>query len=127
MTMKAVYTLLLLLVGNMALGQNTIKAEAEKMGKALLSKDYNSFVNYTYPKLVKDMGGREKMIETARKQMDDVAQQGVRFLSITYGEPSVIIKEKDELQATLPQEMIFETTEGKVQAKSTIIAVSDND
>lgn len=97
------------------------------MGKALMSKDYSSFVSYTYPNILKDMGGRDKMVETVKKQMADLEAQGVKILSLSYGEPSAIIKEKKELQATLSQEMIFETAEGKVQAKSTLIAISTDD
>lgn len=97
------------------------------MGKALVNKDYSSFINYTYPKILKDMGGRDKMMETVKKQMADLETQGVKILSLSYGEPSTIIKEKNELQATLSQEMIFETAEGKVQTKSTLIAISTDD
>jgi hypothetical protein len=73
---------------------------------------------------VKDLGGKEKMIATLKKQMGDFDAQGVKILSITYGEPSSIIKEKAELQATIPQQMVFVTQEGKIQSTSSLIAVS---
>lgn len=125
--MKTVYLSFLLLIHYTVYGQNTIRSDAQKMGKALVEKDYDTYVNYTYPKLMKDMGGREKMKETISKQMEDLEKQGIKILSVTYDEPSVIIKEKKELQATLPQHMQFESSNGKVTAQTTIIAVSQDD
>lgn len=125
--MKTVYLLLLLLFPFTVCGQSSIQSDAENMGKALVAKDYDIYVNYTYPKLMKDMGGRGKMKETIRKQMEDLENQGIKIISVTYGEPSVIIKEKKELQATLPQHMQFESANGKITAQTTIIAISQDD
>ena len=125
--MKFSFLVLFTFLYQVSFAQNTIKADAEVMGKALVTKDYNAYISYTYPKLMKDMGGRDKMTETIKKQMDDLEKQGIKILSITYGEPSVIIKEKQELQATLPQEMQFQTADGKVKARTTIIAISQDD
>lgn len=125
--MKIFRILLFLLFPFMVHGQNALRTDAEMMGKALIAKDYDTYVNYTYPKLMKDMGGREKMKETIKKQMEDLENQGVKILSVTYGEPSVIIKEKKELQATVPQHMQFESSNGKVTTQTTVIAISQDD
>lgn len=126
--MKSIFSLLVALtcMFSISFAQETILTDADRMAKALIESDYNTFLNYTYPKILKDMGGRKKMQETIKKQMDDLSLQGVKILSITYGEPNVIIKEKDELQTTLLQEMTFDTKEGKIQTKSSIIAISTN-
>jgi len=104
-----------------------IRRDAETMGKALVDKDYANYVNFTYPKILKDMGGKEKMIVTIKKQMDDVNAQGAHIVSISFDKPSVIVKEKNELQATVPQTVIFETANGKMEARNTLIAISADD
>ncbi len=124
--MKIFSFFLVLLLPYAGIGQNNLRADAGKMGKALAEKNYEVYLNYTYPKLLKDMGGREKMKQTIQTQMEDLERQGIKILSVSYGEPSVIIKEKKELQATLPQQITFESTNGKVTAQSTIIAISQD-
>lgn len=127
-SMKKITVFVFLLFSALCMqAQTTIKTDAETMGNALMNKDYETYVHYTYPKILKDMGGKEKLKTTLQQQMEALSAQGVKILSVTYGEPSVIIKEKNELQATIPQYMTFETEEGKVESQSTLIAISTDD
>lgn len=125
--MRAIFILIIMFFHSIGWSQNSILEEAKKMGGYLLSNDFEHYVNYTYPKVMKDMGGRHQLKQTLQKQMEELLLQGVNIVSIKYGEPSVILKEKKELQATLPQEVIFNTPNGKVLSTSSLICISQND
>lgn len=101
-----------------------IKDQAEKMGQLLLKKDFKSFVKFTYPKIVEMSGGQEMMIQTIEKGSMKMEKEGARFLSFTFGDPSIILKEGNELQSTLPQTIEMKVSNGRVVIKSTLIAVS---
>ncbi len=90
-----------------AINQNklpaTLKQQASKMGIAFISGDYKVFANYTYPLILKSMGGASKMAALLTKTTDDIKAQGMSFNVITFDEPSKIIKSGKELQATIAQ------------------------
>ena len=104
--------------------ENNIKTQAEMMGKALLDKDYAAYVGYTYPAIAQQTGGIEKLTASIKQQMELLSNQGVKVISIKYGEPSVIIKEKDELQSVILQTMVFTSKEGNIETETGIIAIS---
>jgi hypothetical protein len=101
-----------------------IRRQAEEMGEALLRKDYVAFTRFTYPKILKEMGGSPKLAASIEKQMKEMENQGVKILSLSYGVPSSVVKHHGEWQCTLPREMILTTSQGRILAKSTLIAIS---
>lgn len=117
---------LLIFVCNTIQAQNDIQQQANAMGEALLKKDYLNFVVFTYPKLLKEMGGKEKMAASIQQQMEQMEQKGTQVIGLKYGTPSSIIKQKDELQCTIPQTMTLKVKEGKIMAQSTLIAISQD-
>jgi len=102
----------------------TIKEQATMMGQFLLKKDFNSFTKYTYPKIIEMMGGKQKMIEMMERGSKEMETEGTGFLKVTFGEPSQIITEKNELQCTLPQEIEMKVPNGRLVTNSTLIAIS---
>ncbi|MFZ1255053.1 MAG: hypothetical protein WAR77_01810, partial [Saprospiraceae bacterium] len=53
-----------------------IKEQAETMSQFLLKKNFKSFTQFTYPKLVEMMGGEQKMIETWEKASTQMEADG---------------------------------------------------
>jgi hypothetical protein len=103
-----------------------IKQQAEQMGKALLMKDYKTFLKWAYPPLLKLMGGNQKMLETLELGNIQMEEQGTTFISVKYGEPSTIIQTKDEWQCTLPQIFEMKINNGKLIGNSTLICISND-
>src|SRR5258707_4829738 len=64
-----------------------LKDQATKMSQSLLKKDYKTFCHYAYPKLIKMVGGEEKMIQAIAQSMDMIKSQGVEMQSISYEAP----------------------------------------
>jgi hypothetical protein len=133
--MKTHFVLLLLVVGSFssyAQKSNTentvlvteIKKESKAMADAFIKEDYKAFVKFTHPTLMQLMGGESKMIATLTKTINDVKNQGVSFLNITFDNPTKIIKIKNELQCTIEQHLTAKVPNGNTTNSSTLIAVS---
>lgn len=121
--MRRLFLSILIILPLFSAGQTNVKEEAEKMGLSLIRKDYEGYVRFSYPDIVKEMGGAKKMAAAIEKQMKSMEEKA-QIVSLSYGEPSVIIIEGKELQCTLPQEMILNTPQGKLRSQSTLIAIS---
>jgi hypothetical protein len=104
----------------------TLKEQAAQMGNALVRRDYKTFVSFSYPAVVKQMGGADKMASTIAAQMKGMEAGGQQIVSLTYGAPSSPIKAGKELQATIPQQMIVKIKEGRIAAESILIAISQD-
>lgn len=102
----------------------TIKEQAETMGQFLLKKDFSSFSKYTYPAIMEMVGGKHKMIEVLEKGSNEMHSNGMAILSISFGEPSVIITNGNELQSTLPQTIEMKVPNGRLIVTSSLIAIS---
>lgn len=133
--MKTYFIFLLLVVGNFSgysqktssnttVLTNEVKKQANEMGDAFIKGDYKYFVKFTHPTLIQAMGGENKMIATLTKTINQTKSQGVSFLSITFDNPTKIVKTKNELQCTIAQHLTAQVPNGKTTNSSTLIAVS---
>lgn len=101
------------------------KAEATKMGKALVAKDYISFLKTTPPLALQHTeGGKEAMLKELKTQIDEMAKNGTYILRAWPGEPSNLIDTAKELQCTIPQYMELKVEGGKVTSETTLIGMS---
>lgn len=94
------------------------------MGSAFISGDYKTFCNYTYPSVVKLMGGASNMTELLTKATSDLKAKGMSFCNISFGEPSKILESAKELQATIAQHTEIKLPQGRILSTSTLIAIS---
>jgi hypothetical protein len=101
-----------------------LKEQAAKMGSAFISGDYKTFAKYNHPKILQIIGGEAKMAAALVKTVADMKSKGMSFKSITFGEPSAIVKSGKELQATISQHTEINTSPGRAISTSTIIAIS---
>lgn len=104
----------------------TIKEQASVMANALLSKDFNTYKKFISPKMSEIFGGEEKMIEQTKNGINQLENQGTKFLNVTFGEPSNIIIVDNELQCTIPQKSEVKISTGKLITTSTLVVVSDD-
>ena len=91
-----------------------LKQQAEKAGASMVHGDYKVLAKYTYPAIVKMMGGAENMAATVKKLMENMTAQGVSFEDVTFGEPTRIIKNGNELQSTIAQHLKMKVKENKL-------------
>jgi hypothetical protein len=103
-----------------------LKRQVDSMGTAFVNADYNTFCKYTYPAVLKSMGGAQKMGKFLSETTDEIKEKGMSFSKITYGEPGKIFKSGKELQATIPQSTEIKLRRGRVVSTSTLIAFSSD-
>ncbi len=106
--------------------EQRLKEQANQMGACLLKSDMKGFAKFSYPVLVKNMGGEDNFVKVLESGNSQMRKQGNTFMTINYGEPSKIITQGNELQTTLPQTIQMKVNGGHVVAKSTLIAISTN-
>jgi hypothetical protein len=96
--------------------------QADEMGKAFIAKDYAAFASFTHPDLLKKFGGTQKMADIIRYSFSQI--ENVKFIDVTFAQPSEIINVEGELQCTVPQMIEMEADGQQVTANTTIIAIS---
>ena len=89
-----------------------VKKQAKAMADAFIKEDYKTFLKFTHPTLIQVMGGENKMITTLTKTINQTKSQGVSFLSITFDNPTKIVKSKNELQCTIVQHLTAKVPSG---------------
>ena len=66
------------------------------------------------------------MIKLITGTMDQMKQSGVVFNTVSFGEPSALVKSGTEWQCTIPQKITTNTGQGKFSNTTTLISISSN-
>jgi hypothetical protein len=103
-----------------------IVQQAKLMGQSFLIHDYHKFAGFTYPAIVKALGGESSMIAILNGSAANMSAQGMVISEMTYEGPSKVVINHGELQCTIVQHTIFKLSNGKVTASSTLIAFSSD-
>jgi hypothetical protein len=105
----------------------SLNAQLESMSSAFLNEDYKAMADYTYPKILEMMGGKEAMIEATESTMSQMKSQGFTFLDIVFKEPSKLYEKNGDTQCVVTQVLVMETPQGKIQSESTLLAISEDE
>lgn len=128
MNIHKVLVLILITSTQFLFAQNEFEAEiiesSQKMGDALVTYDYQTLADYTYPKIIEMMGGNDKMIEITENAIEQMRQQGFEFSKINFGKPTKIYEAGNELHSLLDQTIEIKKTSGTIISKSYLLAIS---
>jgi len=126
--MKHFFTLTLFLIGaalkTSAQHQEQIKTTAEIIAKATINSDFKTVVRYTYPKVLKMMGGEKKMIETMDKGLAQMKSQGTAVIGATIGIPGKTFDTGGEQYAVVPEKIVMQSNGVKFFTNSSLLAIS---
>src|ERR1700733_1903263 len=78
--------------------ETVIKTQALEMARAVMTKDVNKLVLYMPPKLVAEVGGKEKLMAARDTVNKFMTQFGAEIKKVLIGEPTKIISYKNQLQ-----------------------------
>lgn len=106
--------------------RQVIKAEAGRCALGLLARNYEVVIEYTHPKVVALVGGKERMIETLRRGTDEMSAQGTTFEKATIGEPEEPRTSGGIMYALVPETITLKVPGGKSTAESVLVAVSND-
>jgi len=129
--MRTLFLTLLLgltLIINSAKAQDTLKIKqtAQLMVNAFAKQDYNTLIDYTYPKVIELGGGKEKMKTIIENAMNGLKDKGFTFKSITLGPISKIYKAGTELHCAITQYLALNVTGGYITSTSPLMCISSD-
>ncbi|MDT0606016.1 hypothetical protein [Croceitalea rosinachiae] len=122
---------ILILIINSALGftqteNKNLNSQLEEMKKFFLARDYESFANFTYPEVIKMMGGKSNMVKATEQAMNKMKNDGFSFTDLNFKSPSKFLKKDNELQCSLTQVIVMKTPRGKIESEYTLIGLSSD-
>lgn len=103
-----------------------LNTQLNAMKDGFMNKDYAAIADFTYPKVVEMMGGKENMIKTTEQTMEKMASQGFVFESISFEDPSNFFKKNGDMQCVITQVLVMNTPNGKVENKTALLAISSD-
>jgi len=106
--------------------RDAIVEHAAKLCSAYDKKDFSAIASLTHPKVLELLGGKVAMEKKMEYDTQDMESKGVRLSKVTVGEPSDLYETDTEIQCTLPQTIVMEVPNGKMEIKSTLIAASSD-
>ena len=110
-----------------SLAQNhatTMKVQAMDMAAAFVKNDFNGFVKYMHPNIIKYAGGKDVMKTKMDSGFVAMKKYGVSIKKYLIGSPTKIIQHKNQLQAILPQTSTLRTPFGEVTVETAFIVIS---
>jgi hypothetical protein len=101
-----------------------VKKLAQELGAATLQGDFAKVIDHTYPTLVKQLGGREKAIETTEAMVKQMKAQGFTIKGYTIGEPGEFLTEGNNTFVVIPTKLEMVFARGKIIGKSYLLGIS---
>ncbi len=127
--MKHILITILVLTFSLSYSQTSnpdLNSQLQLMRKYFLEKKYNDFLNFTYPKVVEMMGGKEKSIQATKASIEKMGNEGFAFINITFKDPSKFVKKGNETQLTITQQLLMKTPKGNILSDYTLIGISND-
>jgi hypothetical protein len=100
------------------------KDKAKEVCKLLLDRKYKEFVELTHPRVVKELGGPEKMVETLNATTKQLKELGYELEAVTPGDPTASAAAGDERYVVVPYSIKMKAPAGKMTIKSFLLAIS---
>ena len=103
---------------------SNIKRGAEAIVKALFAGDFETVLKYTYPEVLKGVGQKDFVVETLKKSIVEMKDQGITFKNATIGQPGEIIKAKNKIFSIIPQDLFLNVNGKTLYNKASMLAIS---
>lgn len=105
----------------------TIYDQALVMSEAYNSEDWNTVVKYTYPELVRKMGGKETMINVLREGMKKMNAEGAAIIKVEIEHPKEKVKTKKYFYAIVQQKLTIKVPGGLLHQKAHLLGISSDE
>ena len=109
-----------------ALIKTNIEAAAQKMGDLFIAKDYNAYIKYIHPNIIKQQGGNAKMKATLLKTIQEMEESDLMFNKISFGDITKVVMKGISYQAVIPQILDLKTEKGILKVTSYLVAFSND-
>jgi hypothetical protein len=103
-----------------------VKQKADELGRATVAGNFGLVLDMTYPKIVEQMGGREKALGIIETWMKTTRDQGIEILTFRIGAPSEFKTGGSDLFIVIPTEVDAKLRDGKLTTKSFLVGISSD-
>jgi hypothetical protein len=104
----------------------SLVAQAQEVNDAFRRRDFGRMVDLTYPKVIEAAGGRDKMIASLAKGLQEMEADGVTVLSSTAEAPIQIVHVSDWIYAVVPTTLKVKAQAGTFKTESSMVGISSD-
>jgi hypothetical protein len=101
-----------------------VKRKSEELGAATVAGKFAVVIDMTYPKIVEQMGGREKAISIVDDGIKKMKEHGSEIVSFKVGDPSEFQTGGWDLFTVVPTTVVVKVPEAKLTGKSFLLGIS---
>ena len=102
------------------------KRDAQASVDALLRGDFERFAAFVYPRALKFAGGKERMIASVQRGVEEMRAQGARLESASAGQPEQMMRAGADLLTIIPVEQVATVEDGQILFSSHLLGVSSD-
>lgn len=106
--------------------EQIVKAKANEVVQATLKGDWNKVLDLTYPEVIRQGGGREKMLDTVKQATEQMTKKGFAFRSAKVSDPEQIVEGGDKRFAVVPMALEMKAPGGTLSIKSFLLGISSD-
>jgi hypothetical protein len=103
-----------------------VRSEAQKCTKALFEGDFEKFVDYTHPRVVKRVGGKAAMVAMLKGGLAQMERDGTGFLDAVVDESEEPRQVAGWLVAIVPTHVTMKVPGGRLLIESQLLAFSED-
>lgn len=109
-----------------ATAASNLKSAGEKMVHLFVEKNYDEYVKFVHPQIIKLSGGKDKMIDAIKNSLKEIEDEGFAFNKVSIGTPSEIISTTADMESVVPQILELKAQGGLMVATSYLLAISND-
>ena len=102
-----------------------IKSRADLYATATKKYDFKNVVQLTCPKYV-SLINKDTLLSHVSNNMVALKKEGLRYNTITFEQPKQVYESGDEMYCILPQKIVKSNSQGTINIKSYLFAISDD-
>lgn len=93
---------------------------------AMLTNDMKKIIDYTHPRVIALIGGKDKAIELTNAAMTEVRNNGMSLKDVTIGKVGQFYSSGKSVYCVVPQKISLNIKEGYVSMCSSILGISED-
>ena len=101
-----------------------VRAKAQECADAMLGGNYAKVADLTHPKVVAEVGGKQKMVDALNKGVQQMKAQRFAITGYTVSAPGEVVGAGADRFAVVPTALEMKTPTGKLKQKSYLLGVS---
>jgi hypothetical protein len=103
--------------------KNEAIRDAKITAKATLNSDFKTVLKYTFPPVLKLMGGKEKALDLISKSMLAMENQGFKFKSADVISSSEIVKEQNQHRCFIKNSYVMTFNGKKITSEAYLLGI----